>query len=246
MRNRLQALCAALAAVVMCTGAGLASATPVDGFEAGLPTGVAINDTPNTIRYGFSTFAGIGTSVISTTSSPPAPVPGAVAGNTVLKLDVEATDFAGFVHVFENTTAGTLAPQDWSAFDALTFWLYGNNTGIDLYIDLLDNRGGPDAFYPFELWTSTFKDDFSGWKQLSFAFSSLVRKDIANGAPNDGLGLTAVHGWALGTLGTGGARTYFVDDVRLASSVPEPGTLPLFGFALLGMLAAAHRRRRGP
>ena len=246
MRKRLKTVRAALEALVMCAGVGTAAAMPVDGFEGGLPAGTAFNDTPNTIAYGYATFAGGGTAAIATTSAAPAPVPGAAAGNTVLQLDVDTTNFAGFVHVFENTAAGLLAPQDWSAFDALTFWLYGNNTGIDLYIDLLDNRGGPDAFYPFELWTSTFKDDFSGWKQLSFAFSSLVRKDIANGAPNDGLGLTAVHGWALGTLGTGGARTYFVDDVRLASSVPEPGTLPLFGFALLGMLAAAHRRRRGP
>jgi tetratricopeptide (TPR) repeat protein len=41
------------------------------------------------------------------------------------------------------------------------------------------------------------------------------RKEIWNGAPNDGLGLSSVHGWALAALRTQGEITFFVDDVRL-------------------------------
>jgi Carbohydrate binding domain (family 11)/PEP-CTERM motif len=164
------------------------------------------------------------------------------AGNRVLQMDVATGSFAGVVHVFENAAADALAPQDWSAFDALTFWMYGSNSGVDLYVDLLDNRGGPST-YPFELWTSSFKDDFSGWKNMSIGFAGLTRKEIGNGAPNDGLGLTAVHGWALGTLATGGPRTYYVDDLRIASSVPEPATLASLCAGLIVVAGAARRRR---
>jgi hypothetical protein len=211
-----------------------AVATTVDDFEAGLSSGIDSDG----VLTGFHIFAGSGTATISTTSTPPASVPGAAAGNTVLQMDVDTDSFAGFVHVFEGTDINTLAPRDWSSYRAMTFWLYGSNTGNEMYIDVLDNRGGGST-YPFELWTSTFDDDFSGWQQLSFAFSDLTRKEIGNGAPNDGLGLTTVHGWALGTLATGGAQTYYVDDVRL---VPEPGTLALLGLGLAG-LGLCRRRK---
>ncbi len=233
-------LCAALSAIVLCLSAAPAAAAPVDGFEAGLPGGT---DVGNSIPIGFFTFQGSGTVSIGTTPAPPAAVPGAPAGNTVLQMTVDTDSYAGFVHVFENAAVDALAPRDWTAYDTLTFWLYGNNSGTDMYIDVLDNRHAGSTGYPFELWTSTFRDDFSGWKQLSFAFASLTRKEIGNGAPNDGLGLSTVHGWALGTLATGGPRTYYVDDVQVVSTVPEPGTLALFGAGLLVAIGAARLRR---
>ena len=66
-------------------------------------------------------------------------------------------------------------------------------------------------------------DDFSGWQFFEFPFSSFVRKEIGNGAPNDGFTLTQVHGWALGTLNTPGEVTYYIDDVALygVAEIPE-------------------------
>ena len=56
-----------------------------------------------------------------------------------------------------------------------------------------------------------------------FPFGNFVRKEIGNGAPNDGLGLFEMHGYAIGTLGTGGAKSFYFDDVsRYGVGEPPP------------------------
>src|ERR1044071_3163249 len=64
----------------------LAAALPViDDFEAGLPSGTDASG----VAIGFVTFNDPNSTVaISTTASPPAPVPGASDPNNVLKMDV--------------------------------------------------------------------------------------------------------------------------------------------------------------
>ena len=83
-----------------------------------------------------------------------------------------------------------------------------------LFVDLIESQPG-STHDDAERWTATFTDDFTGWKQLRFPFANLTRKEIGNGAPNDGLSLTEVHGWAFGALGTGGPRRYYLDQVTL-------------------------------
>ncbi|HEX6246878.1 MAG TPA: family 16 glycosylhydrolase, partial [Nocardioidaceae bacterium] len=56
---------------------------------------------------------------------------------------------------------------------------------------------------------------------VQIPFESLQRKEIGNGAPNDDLGLTEVWGWALGSITTPDAQTYYVDDVALYGVAPE-------------------------
>ena len=51
--------------------------------------------------------------------------------------------FAGFIHNFTNAAFDTWTPQDWSAYEGFAFWLYGQNTGTDLFIDLIENRNRP-------------------------------------------------------------------------------------------------------
>ena len=190
----------------------------VDDFESGLASGADADGVP----LGFYTFSGGSTVTISTTDAPPEAVPGSSAGNKVLQMDSDVVAYAGFIHAFENEAVDTWVPQDWSTYEGLRFWLYGVNSGTDLFVDLLDNRNAGATTDDAERWTLAFKDDFTGWKLIELPFNEMTRKEIGNGAPNDGLGLTEVHGWAFGALNTGGPRSFFIDDAALYGVAEAP------------------------
>ncbi|MEJ2600903.1 MAG: carbohydrate binding domain-containing protein [Anaerolineales bacterium] len=111
-------------------------AATVDDFESGLPAGTD----PNGISIGFLTFNDPNSSVaISTTNAPPAQVPGFPADNLVLQVETDVNNnagYAGVVHAFENEAVDAWTPQDWSGFTGFSFWLYGNNTGSVLFVDI--------------------------------------------------------------------------------------------------------------
>ncbi len=213
--------------------AAIAALPLVDDFEAGLPAGQ-----DGAIPIGFYTFASPNSTVaISTTDADPAAtVPGQGAGNHVLKLDLNVVAWGGVVHGFENAGATAWVTQDWSAYAGISFYLYGTGTGTDLFLDVLDNRNPGSTKDDAERWTLAFKDDFTGWKLIELPFASMTRKEIGNGAPNDGFGLTEVHGWGFGTLGTGGAKSYYLDDVSVYGVAPiRPLTI---GFSTLNYAVA--------
>ncbi len=189
----------------------------IDDFESGLASGTDGDGIP----IGFHTFQGAGSTVsISTATTPPAPtLPEAGVPNNVLQVDVDSTSFAGVIHSFENAAVDTWVSQDWSGYEGISFWLFGNNSGTSLFIDILDNRNPGSTTDDAERWTVALDDDFTGWQQFQFPFQSFTRKEIGNGAPNDGLGLTEMHGWTFGTLGTGGPRVYYIDNVALYGTV---------------------------
>ena len=189
----------------------------IDDFEAGLPTGTDANG----VGIGFITFKDPNSSVtISTTDAPPSPVPGAADPNHVLKMDLNVVSFAGFVHNFENASIDTWVPQDWSAYEGISFWLYGNNSGTTMFVDVLDNRNPGSTRDDAERWSFDIQDDFSGWQEIKIPFASMHRKEIGNGAPNDDFGLTEVHGWALGTITTPAPQTYYVDNATVYGVAP--------------------------
>ena len=189
----------------------------VDDFESGLPAGTDADG----VAVGFVTFSDPNSSVaISTTTAPPAPVPGASSPNSVLQMNVNVVSYAGFVHNFENATIDAWVTQDWSAYEGLSFWLYGNNSGTTMFVDVLDNRNAGSTRDDAERWSIDVIDNFSGWQEIRLPFASLRRKEIGNGAPNDGLGLTEVHGWALGTITTPAPQTYYVDYAMLYGTAP--------------------------
>ncbi|NTU84458.1 MAG: L,D-transpeptidase, partial [Chloroflexales bacterium] len=66
----------------------------------------------------------------------------------------------------------------------------------------------------------SISDDFSGWQYFELPFSAFNRKEIGNGAPNDGFGLTEVHGWALGSITTPAPQTWYVDNATVYGTAP--------------------------
>jgi hypothetical protein len=182
-----------------------------DDFESGLTTGADNYGVP----LGYVTFSDDSSTVnISTTEQYPS-LPPKIGKNNVLQLDMNVNGWAGFIHVFPFHTLDQWVPYDWSDFQSISFWLYGNNSGTSLFVDVLDNRNRCSTVDDAERFVYQFTDDFSGWEHVSIRFTDMVRKEIGNRAPNDGLGLTAVHGWAFGALSTDGPMTFYIDEFEL-------------------------------
>jgi uncharacterized repeat protein (TIGR01451 family) len=190
----------------------------VDDFESGIPNGVDGDG----LEIGFVTWGDFwtGTTVAITTTnvpdSDPLALPGQSGNNTLYKVDLNVNGWGGTTHAFENETVDTWTPQDWTSFEGITFWLYGNNTGNTLLFEIQDNRNPGSTTSDAEIWNYTFTDDFSGWRFFSLGWDEFTRKEIGNGAPNDGFGRDQVHAWAFGSLDTGDADvTYYMDNVAL-------------------------------
>jgi beta-glucanase (GH16 family) len=196
-----------------------------DDFEyPALPTG-----TDGSAAIGFSTFNDPSSSAsLSLEATPPAPVlPHLGDDNQVLRLDVDVVSFAGFAHAFTDGTSWT--PQDWSANAGFGFWFHGNGAGTQVFVDVLGARNDGSSTDDAQRWVVEFQDDTPGWTFRSWDFSDLRWKNINNNAPAGTVfEPSVVHGWAVGTLGTGGPRTFYVDDlVLLGSGADRPLTVTL-------------------
>jgi beta-glucanase (GH16 family) len=185
--------------------------------------------TDGSAAIGFATFNDpSSTASIALESTPPAPVlPHLGLENQVLRLDLDVASFAGFVHAFSDGTSWS--PQDWSTNARFGFWFHGDGAGTTVFVDVLGARNAGSTTDDAQRWTVDFVDDTPGWSFRSWDFSDLRWKNINNGAPAGNVfEPSVVHGWALGTLGTGGERTYFVDDlVLLGSGADRPLTVSL-------------------
>jgi len=183
----------------------------IDDFEHGLARGTDRYDVP----VGFSTFSGPNSRVKISTQHRHPPVPGEASKNSVLQMDLNVKSWAGVLHRFAGDGTDEWVSYDWRGARELSFWIYGHNAGTTLVIDVLDNRHRCSTVDDAERYSYTFTDNFDGWKLISIPFEVMTRKEIRNDAPNDGLGLDAVHGWGIATLDTKGSKRYWMDDVRL-------------------------------
>jgi len=193
----------------------VAGAGPVlDDFESGLSSEYVV--------WGdFEWNPGTTTAIaLSLVDMPMTNMPAAIAQdpNTVLKVDyvVAPGMYGGFSRDFSKNGG---VSQDWSGYDALKFWMYGNNTGDLIYIDIFDNRALGSTTDTAERFSYEFVvDNFTGWKYFSIPFTSFVRKGWQpDGAPNDGLTLTEMWGFAFGFPG-GSNSTIYLDDILLADA----------------------------
>lgn len=189
----------------------------VDDMESGTPVGVDGDG----VAIGWNLFQDADSTVsVSTTSTPPAPRPDAPADNDVLELAADVAAFAGVTHSFTNDAVDTWVPQDWSSHAGFAVWFHGQGTGTGMFIDVLDNRGEGSTTDDAERWSVSFVDDFTGWQLLEWTWDQFARKNIGNGAPDDGLNLTEVHGWALGAVTTDGLVTWHADDAQVWGTRP--------------------------
>ena len=141
--------------------------------------------------------------------------------STVLAINYDIAAWGGFTHVF--TDGESWISQDWTSYGAFQFWLYGNNTGGTVQVEIFDNRNPELDGDSAERWFFHVIDDYEGWQHFTVTFSDFQRRSDwqPDGAPNDELGLNAVHGYAFGFPGGTGAQTTYLDQVELVPSGTE-------------------------
>jgi beta-glucanase (GH16 family) len=196
----------------------------VDDFESGdLPVGGA-----GSVPIGYFTWSdgsAVAIQPVQVAAGDDLALPGQSGTNTVLQLktDVESGGWAGFTHAFGNETLEAWTPQDWSPYEGLAMWVHGNGSGGTLFVDVQDNRNPDSQSDDAERWSYDIPDDFEGWRYVEMPFEAFRRKDIGNGAPNDGFTLTEVHGYAVGAYGSVamGEQTHTIDQVTLYGQAPE-------------------------
>ena len=202
-----------------------------DGVITGPPAGrqLLIEDFESPLQAGADGAVAVGwfaaqdsasTVGFAVTDTKPQPAPGESLGNTVLETRFNVQAFGVVLDNFTNDTATVWTPQDWSTYVGVGFWMYGNGSGTTLFFDLEDNRNPGSTTDDAERFSAEFVDSWRGWKFIQLDFADLARKNINNGAPNDGLNLTDVHGFAIGALRTPTPQTYYVDDLLLYGTAP--------------------------
>ena len=150
--------------------------------------------------------------------------------NTVLAVDYDIADggWGGFTYVFNDGVNWT--SDDWSNMGEFDFSFYGNNTGGQVQIDLFDNRNPNLTGDSAERWYYRIDDDVEGWRDFSIPFGLFKRRTDfqPTGAPNDGLGLDRVSGFAFGFPAGVGAHTAYIDNIWVATTT-HPDEVQIFG-----------------
>ncbi|WP_217234715.1 glycoside hydrolase family 3 N-terminal domain-containing protein [Streptomyces sp. AC555_RSS877] len=130
-------------------------------------------------------------------------------GDKVLTGTYDISGYGGFTHDF----AFAEPAHDWSAHQGVRLWWDGRNNGKRIAFEIKD--GGADG-EASELWTTSFTDDFSGWKQIEIPFTDFAyRTDYQPvGGIDQILGLTETWGYAI-TLPVGVKGDFAMDGVEL-------------------------------
>ncbi|MFF7476028.1 glycoside hydrolase family 3 N-terminal domain-containing protein [Streptomyces sp. NPDC008092] len=193
------ALLAALIPLSAASAADDPAPTPVDRFEGEVP--FASQPAEGIFTWG------------SDSDDPPAlqfaDRADAPEGAKVLAGTYDISGYGGFTHDY----AATEPAHDWSAHKGIRFWWDGQDNGKKIAFEIKDGGANGEAS---ELWTTSFTDDFTGWKQIEIPFSDFVyRTDYQPvGGIDHVLGLTQMWGYAV-TLPVGVQGHFAMDDVEL-------------------------------
>ncbi|BAC70419.1 glycosyl hydrolase [Streptomyces avermitilis] len=130
-------------------------------------------------------------------------------GDKVLTGTYDISGYGGFTHDF----AFDRPAHDWSAHQGIRFWWDGRGNGKKVAFEIKDGGANGEAS---ELWTTSFTDDFTGWKQIEIPFTDFTyRTDYQPvGGIDQVLGLTGMWGYAV-TLPAGVKGQFAMDGVEL-------------------------------
>ncbi|MFG2802127.1 glycoside hydrolase family 3 protein [Streptomyces pseudovenezuelae] len=130
-------------------------------------------------------------------------------GDQVLSGTYDISGYGGFTHDF----AFAEPAHDWSAHRGIRLWWEGQDNGKKVALELKDGGANGEAS---ELWTTSFTDDFTGWKQIEIPFTDFAyRTDYQPvGGIDHVLGLTQMWGYAV-TLPVGAPGHFAMDGVEL-------------------------------
>jgi beta-glucanase (GH16 family) len=150
--------------------------------------------------------------------------------NTVLAVnyDIAEGGWGGFTYVFNDGVNWT--SDDWSHLGEFDFEFYGSNTGEQIQIDLFDNRNPKETGDSAERWYYRIDDNVEGWRSISIPFGLFQRRTDfqPSGAPDDGLGLNQVSGFAFGFPAGVGPQTVYIDNVWVATTT-HPDEVEIIG-----------------
>ncbi|MFC8514911.1 glycoside hydrolase family 3 N-terminal domain-containing protein [Streptomyces sp. NPDC057257] len=173
--------------------------TPVDRFEGEVP--FASQPAEGIFTWGGDSDDPPALQLAARTDAP--------EGEKVLAGTYDISGYGGFTHDF----AATEPAHDWSAHKGIRFWWDGQNNGKKTAFEIKDGGANGEAS---ELWTTSFTDDFTGWKQIEIPFTDFAyRTDYQPvGGIDHVLGLTQMWGYAV-TLPVGVHGQFAMDDVEL-------------------------------
>jgi beta-glucanase (GH16 family) len=142
-------------------------------------------------------------------------LPGQAGSKSLLRIDYNIGSWGGFTHALES--GSDWVSQDWSRYDGVSFWMYGNNTGGTIQTEIFDNQAIGSTGDSAERYYYRFVDNYTGWKFFRIPFSAFQRRTDyqPGGAPNDSLNLTQVSGYAFGMPSGTGAKTAYLADYSL-------------------------------
>ncbi|MEU1514247.1 glycoside hydrolase family 3 N-terminal domain-containing protein [Streptomyces sp. NPDC005811] len=130
-------------------------------------------------------------------------------GGRVLAGTYDISGWGGFTHDY----AATGPAHDWSAHQGIRFWWEGHGDGRRIAFEIKDGGAHGEAS---ELWTTSFTDDFTGWRRVEIPFADFrYRTDYQPvGGIDHVLGLTRMWGYAV-TLPVGSGGDFALDGVEL-------------------------------
>ncbi len=130
----------------------------------------------------------------------PLALPDQTGPESLFRVEHAIASWGGFTHAFADEALTRWTPLDLSAYAGLRFWYAGDGRGGAVQVDLFDDRNPEVTGDSAERWFYRFTDDTTAWRRIEIPFSSFARRTDfqPGGAPDNGLGLQQVWGWALG------------------------------------------------